>query len=412
MRRRVRRAVLAAVAATGLLGLPAQAHAQGTPAPSFAAAAQRGMQELLGSGDHSPVSWNSKTGLWGGHMPANWWQSALAVSTIVRYAERTGGGSPVYQRVLERVYKRNVGSRARPKFTNQFMDDTAWWGLAWLDAAQYELYYRGNRRDAARFLAVAEYDGRYIAAQPRPCGGIPWGIGFPPDAVANAQFIALAARLYRVLSAPGPFHASGHAARWLNDAQAALGWLEDSGMINLRAGMVYDSLDRRCRVTGGALTYTQGEVAEALVQTGLALGDPGYADQASAFLTWAVGPDSGLTANGILQERCEAIPGRCAQQRFRRDLPAYKGLLVDALSDWESATRRSDFDAFLRAQAAAVLANAIRGPGNRPGHCANPRGCQFAFSWTGRPDPAPIGVTLGGQESALDALVAVLPKGS
>lgn len=391
-----------------LIGGGAQARAAATP--SYGVAAQRGIQELLGSGDHSPVSWNSKTGLWGGHMPANWWQSALAVSTLVRYAERTGSRSPVYQRVLERVYKQNVGSRSRPKFTNQFMDDTAWWGLAWLAASQYEQDYRGNHRDAARFLSVAEYDARYIAAQRRPCGGIAWGIGFPPDTIANAQFILLSAQLYGVLSAPGAFYAPGRAARWRGDAQAALSWLEDSGLIDVRQGSVYDSLDGRCRVIGGAVTYTEGEVAEALLQTGVALGNQSYVDQAHTFLSWAISPASWLTANGILQERCEAIPGKCARQRFRLDLPAYKGLLIDALSDWQDTTRRTDFNAFLRAQAAAVMNNAVRGPGNRPAHCATPRTCQFAFSWTGRPDPSPIGVTLGGQESALDALTAVLRK--
>src|SRR5215467_11608111 len=54
-------------------------------APSFAVAARRSVIELMGTGDHSPVQWKYATGLWGGHIKANWWESALAVFTLVRY---------------------------------------------------------------------------------------------------------------------------------------------------------------------------------------------------------------------------------------------------------------------------------------------------------------------------------------
>ncbi|MBV8430829.1 MAG: hypothetical protein JO244_06685, partial [Solirubrobacterales bacterium] len=379
----------------------------GAASPSFATAASRGTQELLGTGDSSPVSWNSNTGLWGGRIPAGWWQSALAVTTIVRYAERTHNTSGAYQRVLLQTYQRNVyGSRWQ--FADPYMDDTTWWGLAWLAASQYELWFLHDTRDATRFLSTAEWDARYVAAHPRPCGGIEWSVATPPDTISNAEFIVLTAELYRYRSA-GRFYNSSIASRWLNDAQTSLAWLEGSGLINPQTGSVTDSLNPACQVTGSSLTYTEGEVADALTQMGNILNDSAYYGAAANFLNYTISPASGLTSNGILQEHCEAVLGACGQVRFPLDLPAYKGLFVNAMVDWEASTGGREFDSFLRTQANAVIQNAIRGSRNQLAHCGTPHTCQFSFHWTGERDPTPLGITLGGQVSAIDALTAALP---
>jgi Glycosyl hydrolase family 76 len=409
-------AVSPAAQARGTAAIGAHAtQARGGPPPSFAQAASRGMAELLGSGDHSPVGWNYKTGLWGGQVPANWWQSALAVQALVRYAELTRENPLLYQRILVRVYKRNIykpHSTARREFANQFMDDTGWWALAWLAASRYELDYRGDRTDAAKFLGVAEWDARYIASQPKWCGGIEWSIGRPPDTISNAEFATLTAELYAYRNTRGPFYNPAEASAWLNDANATLSWLQQSGLVNMKSGSVDDGLDGSCHVIGGAITYTEGETAEALVQLGNALGDPSYYDEAEAFLQYTISPASELTGNGILEERCEGIFGGCDHLHFRRDLPAYKGVFIDAVSDWAAATHSDAFGPFLEAQATAVVDNAVRGPNSDPARCVTPHTCQFAFHWNGERDPLPIGVTLGGQESALDALMAVLPSQS
>jgi hypothetical protein len=365
------------------------------------------MQELLGSGDHSALSWNAKAGLWGAGNSFYWWQSALAITTMVRYAERVHSTAPLYQRILLQTYKRNVYG-TRWQFANRYMDDTGWWGLAWLAASQYELNYRHDRRDASRFLSTAEWEARYIAAQPKTCGGIEWSVGSPPNVVADSVFIALTAELSRYRAA-GAFYNSSLAASWLSDAQDSLSWLESSRLINLNAGSVTDSLNSACRPTGGTLTYTEGEVAEALTQMAITLNSSSYYGQAEAFLNYTISPASGLTSGGILQEHCEASLGACSHVQFPRDLPAYKGIFVNAMSDWASATGSTTFDAFLRAQAGAIIRNALRGPHNDVTHCASPHTCQFSFHWTGERDPTPLGVTLGGQESALDVFTAVLP---
>jgi hypothetical protein len=145
---------------------------------------------------------------------------------------------------------------------------------------------------------------------------------------------------------------------------------------------------------------------------GNALGDASYYQQAGVFLNYTVSSASGLTNGGILQEHCEAVLGACSQVRFRSDLPAFKGLFVNAVADWSAATGNNSFTRFLNQQAAAVIQNAIRGPNSDLAHCSAPRSCQFSFHWTGEPDPVPLGPTVGGQESALDALTSVLPSRS
>lgn len=382
--------------------------------PSVAVAARRGMAELLGRGGRSIVSWNSRTGLWGGHIKANWWQSALAMLTIVRYAERVHDTSPVYQHLLHRIYDRNIykpHATARHNFANEFMDDTAWWGLAWLEASRYELYVRHNRHDAARFVAVAEADARYISASPRVCGGIVWALRRQPDTITSAEFIALTAGLYNYTSQPGPFYAPDRAWTYLASGLGALNWLEHMRLINVKGGTLYNGLNGNCQRIGAPMTYTEGEVADALVAVGTALNDRSYYRQAARFLRFTLTPRSGLISHGILEERCETQHGGCRRLHYKFDIPAYKGLFVNAVVDWSEATGSREYGSFLATQARAVLDRAIAQSGGGPARCATPQSCQFNFLWTEPTDPtSTLGVTVGGQESALDALTAVLPR--
>ena len=384
--------------------------------PSLAAAARQGIAELLGHGGRSIVAWNSRTGLWGGHIKANWWQSALAVLTIVRYAERTHDTSPVYQHLLHRIYERNIykpHATARHNFANEFMDDTAWWGLAWLEASRYELRVRHNRHDGARLLAVAEADARYISASHKVCGGIVWALRRLPDTITSAEFIALTAGLYTYTSQPGPFYEPARAWAYLANGLGALNWLEHMRLINIKRGTLYNGLNGKCRRIGAPMTYTEGEVADALVALGTALHGSSYYRQAARFLRFTLTPRSGLISHGILKERCETQPGGCRRLHYKFDIPAYKGLFVNAVVDWSEATGSRRYVSFLTEQARAVMEYAIAQPRDGAARCGTPQSCQFDFLWAQPTDPSStLGVTVGGQESALDALTAVLPRRS
>ncbi len=267
--------------------------------PSFGTAAKQGMYELVGytpgrGGTGSwnmnvgnEVRWNYKWGLWGGSELSHWWQSALVLRTVVRYLEHTGSASPIYQTVLERSYRIEVHhpiAIASDYFVNMFGDDTAWWGLGWLEAANYELKYMHNTSDAKTFLWTAEYDAHYMMRLKKSCGGFVWEVGYPTNTVTNGEFISLAAELYAFRNAPGPFHDSVKAQQWLRAARSDLNWLEHSRLINMQTGRVTDHLTHQCKLAGGPLTYTEAQTAEALVQMGNALHQPSYYRQAEPFL--------------------------------------------------------------------------------------------------------------------------------
>lgn len=377
--------------------------------------AQRGVREFLG-GDITRVGWSHKLAEWGGTVGPHWWQSALAILTLVKYAEQTNSHNRRLQHVIDVTYNKGVRQPHTDQpfdFINQYMDDNVWWGLAWLNASQYELYYRHNIHDATRFLRVAEKDAIWVAHK-RQCGGIVWSLGSPAGTITNAEYVALTAELSQYRRTSAAFHDPGLAARWLSDARRSLGWLQRVKLVNLGAGTIKDSLaPHRCQTrTGGPLAYSEGEVADALVQLGNTLNDPSYYRTAARFLRYVMRPSNGWVVHGVLQEHCEA-DALCTHNSLgnRYDVTAFKGIFVQAVADWTAATGSHEFEPFLAAQARAVVHNAIEGPTHN-GVCPSAHSCQFAFSWAQpfRATPSYEQLaTAGTQESALAALTAVLP---
>jgi hypothetical protein len=375
--------------------------------PAVRVAASRAIAELIGAGgDDSPVAWDPDRGLWWSRdIKPHWWQSALALRTLVRYLERTDNVDSVYQRVILETYARNVmtpHAAATTNFVNRYLDDTAWWGLAWLEVARYELRFRHDLSHAGAFLRLSEWDAHAVGDAPRPCGGISWRLGSPPDTIANAEYAALAGELFTFRRA-GVFASRTLAAHWLSDARSSLAWLRAKRLIDPRAGTVYDRLSTSCvQRIGWPMTYTEGEVAQALVTLGSAEHARSLLSEAHRFLSYTVSRASGLMRGGVLQERCEGVPDGCERVPNPLNLPAYKGIFVQAVSGWSAATGSTAFRGFIRAQARAVLAT---------GDCSSPPGCQFGFSWApplGRGEST-IGPSAASQASALDALTAALP---
>ena len=382
-------------------------------------AVRQGIRELLGDGDpDNPLRWDPSSGLWGGYTSyhtsdanPDWWQSAIATWTLVRYLEVTGSTDPAYQDVLERTFELNVskpGSRAPLNFANEYMDDTGWWALAWTEAARYELDVRGDRTLAARYLEVAEWEANYIARAPRSCGGIAWQLGYPSDTISNAEFAALSAELYSIRHARSPFHDGVKAAGWLSHARWALSFLRSRRLVNLRAGTVRDGMTGRCGTQAGAFTYTEGEVADALIQMGAALHNNWYFAQARTFLDFTMGPISGMSHDLVLQEYCESLRTMCHSKR-QFDVSSFKGVFVQAVADYDLATGTHLYRPWLQTQAGAILAHAVSDR-KRPARCTTPHRCQFGFYWSRdiAPASAPVPVNLASHTSALQALVAAL----
>jgi hypothetical protein len=398
----------------GQAALARSALARERGAPSFALAARNGVKQLIGLGGPSPVAQETDSGLWGGHTLPNWWESALALLAEVRYLERTHNTQQVYQRSILKLYTHNVvrpNTHAPLNFGNEFNDDTGWWGVAWLEAARYELYVRHDLVHATKFLNVAEWDADFIASQDRRCGGIEWGLGKPPDTITTAEFLSLTAGLYSLRNAQGPFHNASKAAHWRADTNWAWRWFRHSNLINVKTGRVYDKLlGGSCKRWGGPLTYSEGWTAEALVRMGVAYHNKAYFRDAQAFLRYAVAPSDGLVQSGVFREKCEAAKQNCQDLRGRLDIPSWKGLLVSALSDWTAVTGKRTFVPVIRAQANAVVNNAILGAGG--GRCSTAATCLFGGFWIPPRHLVSwaVGATVAAQESAIDALTSALPS--
>ncbi len=390
--------------------------------PTVAQAALQGVREFadpthgVGLSDKGPLDWqwNYSTGLWGGHSLQHWWQSALAMRTLLRYLEVTHNTDPAYHQILMRTYHREVLNPfaiAKPYFVNAFMDDTAWWGLAWLEASNYELNYRHDVSDARTFLRLAEYDADFISKQQKSCGGIVWQIGFPSDTVTNAEYISLVAGLATYRNQPGPFNDPAKASRWIGEATATLSWLKQRKLVDVRHGTVRDSLNAACNgLIGGPITYTEGEVAEALVQVGTALHDSSYYKQASQFLKFVRSEESTMVnSKGILQEPCERAANGCTGRILYYDELPWKGILVQAFADYSVASGSTEYRSFLRRQASAVVHNSIVRSDGTPGNCQTPESCQFVYYWGWPLTPSrSTFVNHATQMDALDALTAAL----
>lgn len=392
--------------------------------PTVQVALRRGVQEFADptygvnadlSARELPWQWIYASGLWGGHLIAHWWQSALAMRTLMRYAELTHDADPGLQTILMRTYEReraNPFAIAYTNFANMFGDDTAWWGLAWLEASKYELNVRHDVADARTFFGLAKYDADYLGSRPKMCGGVEWKAGYPPDTITGAEYATLVAELSSYASAPGPLQDTADASRWLTQARDTVAWLKSTRLINVHSGMVRDQVQSGCKQTiGGPLTYTEGQVADALVALGSALHDKSYYRQANAFLQYSLSTSSGFVnrSTGILQEACERGRTACTGDPQFLDIVSWKGILMQALQDYRDASGSTAHDAFILRQARAIVHNSISAGNGQPGNCATAADCQFVFYWGWPLSPVRSGfVNQATQMDGIDALTAAL----
>lgn len=412
--------------AAALIAAAAPVRTKSAQMSRVAGAAEAAARELAGSGDFSRVSWDETTGLWdrqpdqgdaaGKWQPPMWWQSALAVAALVDYLTAAKDTQPAYQRLLADVYSSNVsrpGSLEPHLFENKYMDDTAWWGLAWADAARYELTVAHDSAAAARYAQAAETIASYIYGQPHVCrsGGIDFERGHTPNTLTNAQFIALTAELARLRDTPGPLLDAGKGRAWLAESDSILSWMRSSGLVNMTEGTAHYGYDGSCRPYGAAQTNTEGEMAEALVALGQAAHRSQLVNAAAVFLDRVMSPGLGMLSGGVLQEPCESRQGACAGNSY--NITVFKGVLDRAVRDWSEATGSVAFEWFLAAQARAVIAHAASN-GEKATGCHTPRSCVLGMYWARSISPArqPKLPNAGSQAAGLEALTSALVVGA
>ena len=98
-----------------------------------------------------------RTGLWA---RTGWWNSANALTVVIRYTRLTGDG-----RCASVIATTFTAAQSRhAKFVNTYYDDNAWWALAWI--AAFDLTRESRYLEAARTIFA-----RNTAAWDHSCGG-------------------------------------------------------------------------------------------------------------------------------------------------------------------------------------------------------------------------------------------------
>ena len=307
-------------------------------------------------------SFNPATGLIG----TSWWQAAVALSTLETYAQMTGDTGD------DGVIASAFAHHEQSKFENSSDDDTAWWGLAWLQA--YHLTHK------QAYLSMAETDANYIhQAWDSTCGGGIWWQRDPrsyKNAISNELFLELTARLHNTIRGD---------RKYLAWASAEWSWFQGSGMIN-QDGLVNDGLDNNCQNNGQTTwTYNQGVILAGLAALYKATGNRSLLTEAERIGTAAI---SHLTVHHVLTEPC---PDKCVGT-LDPDILAFKGIFVRDLKVLAVTAGTSRYNSFFRAQA-----KAIESRDTDSNH-------DLGMFWSG-----PVAdVTSATQASAADALVASL----
>ncbi|AHH95650.1 glycoside hydrolase family 76 protein [Kutzneria albida] len=274
------------------------------------------------------ADYDPATGWW----PSSWWNSAVALTTLTDSLARTGNTGLRW--MIDRTFTVNRGTFPAGQrgsdpiegdFRSRAIDDTAWWGLAWLNA--YDL--TRDRRYLDEAVVIADYVGGYWDTG--TCGGGVWWDRERTykNAVTNGLWVRLTAALHNRL--PGD-------TAWLARARTAWTWLDHSGMIN-SSGLVNDGLTSSCANNGGTVwSYNQGLAIGGAVELWRATGDTSVLDRART-LAGAAATSPALTRNGILTESCEPNCDDNAKQ-FKGVFARYFGEFARATGSYQDYARR------------------------------------------------------------------------
>ncbi|MFC4852338.1 glycoside hydrolase family 76 protein [Actinophytocola glycyrrhizae] len=273
-----------------------------------------------------------------GWWPGSWWNSAATLTALIDTMDTTGG----YDWVIARTFDRNKGTFAAGErgtdaiegnFVSRAIDDSAWWGLAWIAA-----YDRtGDRRYLTMATTIAAYVHQYWDTG--TCGGGVWWDRERTykNAVTSGLYLRLVASVHN--RTPGD-------TVWLRRTGTAATWYLRSGMIN-GANLVNDGLTGDCRNNGQTVwTYNQGLAIGGMVEAWRATGDTALLDTARRLADAAL---TGLTSDGVLTESCDVGQSACDDNQKQ-----FKGVFSRYLADLAEVTGAPAYTDFAGRQADSI----------------------------------------------------------
>ncbi|MET8090527.1 glycoside hydrolase family 76 protein [Micromonospora sp. NPDC005220] len=314
-----------------LLGVAGRAEAAATPTPDSAGVGATGRATAAIPASNSVgvlmQSFNPSTGRIG----SDWWTSAVSLSTVMTYRQATGDTQ--YDYAISEAFAKNRD------FTNEFVDDTGWWALVWIQA--YDI--TGNRS----YLNMAETTVRYMHDYwDSTCGG---GVYWKTDrqykaSIANELFLAATAGLHNRI--PGD-------TLYLGWANQEWNWLRNSVLIS--NNLVRDGLNLPgCGPRTSLYTYNQGVILQGLIELSRATGNTSLLTTAKSIATAGV---NRFNRNNVLYEGCEP---NCSG-----DGQAFKGVFIRYLRALAKATNTTEYDAFITTTANSILANNTNSAGQQ-----------------------------------------------
>lgn len=305
--------------------------------------ARPSVDHAAAAADALAYSYDPYTAWW----PSSWWNSAVAITTVVDYQRTTGDTR--YTWMIDRTFEVNKGAFAAGVksgdelpggFVSRAIDDGGWWALAWIRA--YDL--TGD----AKYLQMSESIGDYMQGywDTSTCGGGVWWDGERTykNAVVNGQYIEIAAELHNRI--PGD-------SEWLSRAVDGWNWFQDVGLAG-EDGLVNDGITDTCVNNGQTVyTYNQGLAIGGGVELWRATGDTKYLDSAKALADAAIHPGAGspgLVVNGVLTQNCDPLT---AANPCDDNAKQFKGVFMRYMTELDQATGGA-YRTFDAAQAAAV----------------------------------------------------------